>query len=138
MVLLRRGMKLKLLIMFLQICFLCVFQVIGTFFSAMFRLPIPGSIVGLVLLFLLLQLKIVKVSWVDIGANWLLAEMVLFFVPSAVGVIQYKKILEFQGIKIMLVIVLSTIFVMAFTGLSAEILARRKKGRKYGTVAIHR
>lgn len=130
-------MKLKLLIMFSQICFLFVFQIIGSLISGMLKLPIPGSILGLVLLFILLQLKIVKISWVDIGAKWLLADMVLFFVPSAVGIIQYKNILELQGIKIMLVIVLSTIFVMAFTGLSAEILTKRGEKRKYGTNTIH-
>lgn len=45
-------------------------------------LHLPGSVLGLLLLFLLLQVKIVKVEWVELGAALLLAQLLLFsFLP---------------------------------------------------------
>ncbi|QWI72951.1 CidA/LrgA family holin-like protein (plasmid) [Bacillus mycoides] len=112
----------------LQICLLYILYVIGEFLSSSLNLSIPGSILGLFLLFLLLHLKVIKLHWVDIGATWLLSELILFFVPSAVGIVEYKQIMEsIQGVKIVLVIILSTLVVMAFTGLSAEFLSKFRK-----------
>jgi holin-like protein len=122
----------------MQVCFLYILLIIGNFLSSVLHLPIPGSIIGLFLLFLLLSLKMIKVAWVDLGATWLLSELLLFFVPSAVGIVQYKQIMGIQGIKIVLVIILSTLVVMAFTGLSAEILSKFRRGGKRGTASADR
>ena len=51
-----------------------------------FHLPLAGSIVGLFLFYLLLQFKIVPLTWVEDGANFLLKTMVFFFIPSVVGI----------------------------------------------------
>lgn len=41
-------------------------------------IPIPASMIGLIVLFITLKLKIVKIEWVEKGATWLLAELLLF------------------------------------------------------------
>ncbi|WNB92620.1 CidA/LrgA family holin-like protein [Bacillus sp. NEB1478] len=115
------------LIRVLQVGILIFFYLIGNAITKYLHLPIPGSIVGLILLFLLLQFKVVKLEWVELGATFLLSELLLFFVPSAVGIIQYEKILSVYGIKLVLVIVLSTIAVMACTGLSSELFSKLRK-----------
>ncbi|WP_019535488.1 CidA/LrgA family protein [Paenibacillus ginsengihumi] len=91
---------------------------------------IPGSILGIGLVFALLQLKILKLEWIDLGAKWLLAEMLLFFIPPAAGMIQYKELLLDSGLRILLVIVCSTVVVMACSGLLTERLARVRKGER--------
>ncbi|MDP9579886.1 MULTISPECIES: CidA/LrgA family protein [Priestia] len=121
-----------------QICFLYVFLMVGNFLNNYLDLSIPGSILGLLVLFFLLQFKVVKIEWVELGATWLLAELLLFFVPSAVGVTQYKQIMGFQGIKIVLVIVLSTLVVMAFTGLSSKFLSKLRKDVKHESISTNR
>ncbi|WP_429889196.1 CidA/LrgA family protein [Heyndrickxia ginsengihumi] len=115
----------------IQICFLYVLFMIGNFIATSFHISIPGSIIGLVILFVLLQSKIIRVEWVDLGANWLIAELLLFFVPSAVGVMKYKQMLGLEGVKIFLIIILSTIVVMIFTGFTAEILSKLRKDVKH-------
>ncbi|MGD8190452.1 CidA/LrgA family holin-like protein [Brevibacillus ginsengisoli] len=91
------------------------------------HLHIPGSILGFILMFLLLQLKLIRLEWVELGANLLLAELLLFFIPSAAGIIQYTNILYDSGVRILLVVILSMVTVMAFTGLFAQALARRRE-----------
>lgn len=41
--------------------------------------PVPGSIVGIGMLFALLKCKIIRLEWIELGSQWLLAEMLLFF-----------------------------------------------------------
>ncbi|MFD0049711.1 CidA/LrgA family protein [Actinomycetes bacterium NPDC127524] len=115
-----------------QIIFISLFQAAGEILSGVLKLPIPRSIVGLLLLFLFLQFKWIKIEWVELGASLLITEMMLFFIPSAAGIIQYKSILGIQGIKIMLVIALSTLLVMIFTGGTAELLSKLRKDGKNG------
>lgn len=90
-------------------------------------LRIPSSLLGLVILFILLQTNIVRLEWVDLGAKWLLAEMLLFFVPSVVGVIQYPELITRSGVYLLIIIVLGTFAVMAVTGLLTRSLARKKE-----------
>nr|WP_223067361.1 CidA/LrgA family holin-like protein [Paenibacillus caui] len=95
--------------------------------SELLHLRIPGSILGIVLIFILLQTKVIKLEWIERGANWLLAELLLFFIPSAVGVMQYIPLLESEGLQILLVVVLSTVVVMLSSGMVAARIAKRKE-----------
>ncbi|MFH5187068.1 CidA/LrgA family holin-like protein [Paenibacillus sp. TAB 01] len=90
---------------------------------------VPGSILGLALVFVSLQLKLIKLEWIDLGAKWLLAEMLLFFIPPAAGMIQYKTLLLGSGFRILLVVVVSTIMVMLCAGLLAEWIAKPKENK---------
>ncbi|MEB2300909.1 CidA/LrgA family holin-like protein [Lysinibacillus xylanilyticus] len=111
-----------------QIGYLYVILFVGNSIARLLHLPIPGSIIGLVLLFLLLQFHIIKLEWIELGAGLLLSELLLFFIPSAIGVIDYTALFGVQGVKAVLVIVLSAIVVMFATGFTAQLLGQRKKG----------
>jgi holin-like protein len=103
----------------------------GNWVSKLTHLPIPGSIVGLILLFALLQLRMVKLQWVEVGGNWLISNMLLFFVPSALGIIQYGSLVKTEGLQLVLVIGMSTAAVMITTGLFAEKFTQwKRKGEK--------
>ncbi|MGN4124103.1 CidA/LrgA family holin-like protein [Lysinibacillus sphaericus] len=111
-----------------QIGYLYILLFVGNSIARILHLPIPGSIIGLVLLFLLLQFHIIKLEWVELGAGLLLSELLLFFIPSAIGVINYDALFGVQGMKVVLVIVVSAIVVMLVTGYTAQWLEQRKKG----------
>ncbi|MGA3602584.1 CidA/LrgA family holin-like protein [Lysinibacillus agricola] len=111
-----------------QIGYLYVLLFVGNSIARLLHLPIPGSIVGLVLLFLLLQFHIIKREWIELGAGLLLSELLLFFIPSAIGVIDYDSLFGAQGVKAVLVIVVSAIVVMFATGFTAQWLEQRRKG----------
>lgn len=109
-----------------QIVLLCIFSIVMNKLVDFLHIRIPGSILGVILLFALLQSKIIRLEWIEVGGKWLLTELLLFFIPSAVGIMKYKNMLMDNGIYILLVIILSTLLVMACTGILANIIAERK------------
>jgi holin-like protein len=115
----------------LQVLFIHVFLFLGAALKEINPLPIPASMFGLILLFLVLYLKIVKLEWVEKGAKWLMAELLLFFVPSAVGIVNYDEILSLQGAEIVLLIGVSTVIVLGMTALVAERITGRKRGEQH-------
>ncbi|WP_072669884.1 MULTISPECIES: CidA/LrgA family protein [Vibrio] len=104
-----------------------------------FHLPLPANLTGMLLLLALVFSKIVNVEWLRRGAAWLLAEMLLFFVPAVVAVVNYQPLVREQGGRIILVLVLSTVLVIAITAWVVDRLyrlelklARRKSNKLAG------
>lgn len=79
------------------------------------HLPLPANLVGMVLMLALIVCRVVPLKWVRAGSRWLLAEMLLFFVPAVVAVVNYAQLLMVDGWRIFLVIALSTMMVLAAT-----------------------
>lgn len=117
----------KIITIILQILFIHIFLFLGSAVKAIIPIPIPSAMVGLLLLFLSLLLGIVKLEWVEQGGNWLLAELLLFFVPSAVGIVNYDEMLSWQGFMSVLLIGLSTFIVIGSTAFIAEKLNNWKE-----------
>ncbi|MEX3619372.1 CidA/LrgA family protein [Paenibacillus glucanolyticus] len=93
------------------------------------HLGIPGSILGIAVVFILLETKILRLEWIELGANWLLAELLLFFIPAAVGIMKYFPMLEAEGLQILVVVLFSTVIVMVSSGLTARFISTRKERR---------
>ena len=83
-----------------------------------------GSIKGALALLALILLGWVRVEWFRAGAGWLLAEMLLFFVPAVVAVVNYQDLLLQEGWRIGLVLVISTTLVLGVTALVVDRLYR--------------
>lgn len=79
------------------------------------HLPLPANLVGMLMLLALIVCRIIPLNWVRAGARWLLAEMLLFFVPAVVAVVNYAQLLMVDGWRIFLVIGLSTMMVLGAT-----------------------
>ncbi|EOD2836865.1 CidA/LrgA family protein [Raoultella ornithinolytica] len=79
------------------------------------HLPLPANLVGMLMLLALIVCRVIPLKWVRAGARWLLAEMLLFFVPAVVAVVNYTQLLMVDGWRIMLVIALSTLMVLGAT-----------------------
>ncbi|MEW9701659.1 CidA/LrgA family protein [Paenibacillus sp. SI8] len=112
---------------------IALFIGIAKFSDALVRwlhIPVPGSIVGIVLLFGLLKTKIIRLHWVEKGSSWLLGEMLLFFIPAAVGIMNYKSLVIHSGLSITITIVGSTIVVMLCAGLMGEWAAKHHRKRR--------
>ncbi|BDP41988.1 hypothetical protein DAETH_19570 [Deinococcus aetherius] len=65
------------------------FAALGTALVSALRLPLPGSVVGMVLLWAALSLGVVRLHWIEDAADGLLATLGLLFVPATVGVVEY-------------------------------------------------
>ena len=79
------------------------------------HLPLPANLVGMLMMLALIVCRVIPLNWVRAGARWLLAEMLLFFVPAVVAVVNYAQLLMVDGWRIFLVIGLSTTMVLGAT-----------------------
>ena len=68
-----------------QFCIILAFSFAGEILNCLIPLPVPASIYGLLLMFLALEFKIIKVHHVKEVSSFLLGIMSIFFVPSSVG-----------------------------------------------------
>ena len=71
------------------------------------HLPIVSGVLGFFILLFLLETQWIRLEQVEHGANLLLTELLLFFIPPVVGVIQYQQLLMSSGWKIVIIIFIS-------------------------------
>lgn len=94
---------------------------------------IPPGIVGIAIALALLGLGLLRREWVADGATWLLREMLLFFIPVTIAIIQYPSLMLEHGFSILWVIVASTACVMISTAFAVDLcwrLERRWRGKQ--------
>lgn len=113
--------------MMTHIFFLYALLLIGNFLQNVFHLFIPGSIIGMLLLFLLLKTGIIKMKWMEEGTSLLLRHLTLFFIPVTIGFMEYLELFSGRGILLLLIIVISTALVMGIGGAVSERLAHGKE-----------
>src|SRR5690554_7001689 len=106
----------KIFMITIQVIGLYLFNLLGEVISSLLKLPLPGSIVGLLLLFLCLHYKIIPEKYIKEGVGFLLALLPLFFIPATVGIIQYPEFLSGKGIILIVVVMISTFITMIVAG----------------------
>ena len=95
---------------------LLLMQSAGEALSHFLQLPVPGPVVGMVLLLLALRWAPVQQA-IAPAAGFLLTHLSLLFVPVGVGVMTHLALLSTHGLRLVVVIVLSTWIGMAVTAL---------------------
>ena len=108
-----------------------VISLIGELLNYLIPLPIPSSIYGLVIMFLCLHFKIIKVADVKKTAVFLIEIMPLMFIPAAVGIIESWDIIKPNVIAYAIITIVSTVLVMAVAGRVTQwVIRHSKKGDK--------
>lgn len=110
------------------ITLLLLYQLLGEVIVLFLGLPIPGPVIGMILLLMTLLLKgRVPVS-LDTSSSTLLGHLSLLFIPAGVGLMVHFELIVNQWIPIVLTLILSTIFTMMMTAgimlLSLRLFAR--------------
>ena len=113
----------------LELCGLGALWGVGTWLATSFVLPVPGGVVGLAMLLLLLAARIVEPEWLQGGVRLLLGEMLLFFIPALLSLLDYGPLLRQEGVRILLAILLSTMLTMVATAYTVDWMFRRR-GRR--------
>lgn len=116
-----------------QIAIIIVISYIGSLLQTLLHIPLAGSIVGMILLYLLLEFKIIRMDWISEGAEFLLATMVFFFIPSVVGIMDVVSNITRSYIIFFLLIIVGTSCVALVSGYIAEKMVKQpdvKKGNQ--------
>lgn len=99
-----------------QLSFLWIIYYLSTLLVTTCHLPIPGSVLGMLGLFILLTTGIVKEEWLTTVANPLLKHLAFFFIPIAVGLMEWGELFLEKGYLLFFPLVLSTIVALLITG----------------------
>ncbi len=108
----------------LQLGALVGFWGLGQAIVQALRLPVPGGVVGMAAVLALLLTRRLSLGSVRRGAEWLMAEMLLFFVPAVMAVLDHSEFVGVLGLKLLAVILTGTLCVMAATALAVDLCAR--------------
>ena len=103
------------------LAWLLVFQSIGELLSRGFSLPFPGPVIGMVLLLIGLHSELVR-GPVSVCADFLLSHLSLLFVPVGVGVMTHLSLIAQYGLRMLVVIVVSTLAGLLVTVLAMHLL----------------
>ena len=108
---------------------LLVLQSLGEVLARGLALPFPGPVVGMVLLLLALRWRLVREP-VAVCADFLLSHLSLLFVPVGVGVMTHLSLVSQYGVRMLVVIVVSTLAGLAVTVLTLHLLRNRAESGK--------
>ncbi len=113
-----------------QLMIILLFSFIGELLNSIIPLSIPASIYGMILLFIALATKIIKLEQIEDTAEYLLSIMLIFFVPSAVGIMDTFFTYQSSMLPIIIIVIISTITVLIVTGITSQLIIKltSKKG----------
>ncbi|MDO4427003.1 MAG: CidA/LrgA family protein [Moraxella sp.] len=96
------------------VVFGCLF--VGEVFIHLTGLPLPPSIIGLLLLFMLLSLKWVSLEKLQAVAKTMLDYLAFMIVPACISIMQYLDVIKRDAVPLVLGTLLSTLLVLIVTG----------------------
>ena len=81
------------------------------------NIAFPAPILGIIILFVLLKIGLIKENWIENFCNFMLKNMILFFIPIFVGIISYTDLISKNLLAIIMTIFITTTLVMVAVGL---------------------
>lgn len=110
-----------------ELAVILCFTLLGELVRLAVPLPVPAGIYGLLLLFLSLVLGIVKLEQVAHTGRYILEVMIVMFIAPGVGIIKNWGLLSTVLLPYCAIVLISTVAVMAVTGLAAQRLVKKEE-----------
>ncbi|AIQ17646.1 MULTISPECIES: CidA/LrgA family protein [Paenibacillus] len=130
----------KIIRIIAEVGILYAFYLAGDYLQKLLHLPVPGSIVGLLLLFILLLCKIVPLKLIENGSSFILAYLPMFFIPATAGIMNHLDIFSGRGLLLIAILVVSSVLTMVVTAHSSQWFtgrsARRRSRNSYRTGSL--
>lgn len=122
------GMTTYLEVFFLkslkQLMIILLAYMLGAIIQSVFNLPIPGTVLGLIFLFIGLYTKIIKIEMIEDICNTLISHMAFLFLPAGVGLMTSFGLLKGKVISFLIIIFVSTIVVWLVTAYVVKLLRK--------------
>ena len=116
--------------LFAELAVLLGLYLLGCQIAAWLAWPIPGGVIGMALLLLAFAFGWVKPAALQLGAGLLMAEMLLFFIPALMSLLDYGALLRDDGWRILLVNGACTLMVMLVTAFTVELAVRLRRSHE--------
>ena len=104
---------------------LLIYQLVGEVLVQLTGLPVPGPVVGMLLLFITLMVRKGAPDVLRGTAQQLLSHLSLLFVPAGVGVMLHFGRLGAEWLALAVALVASTVLTIAVTAVVMRLLQRR-------------
>lgn len=114
--------------LYVQLMIIFMISLVGEGISSAFHLPIPGSIIGLVLLFLALQFKLLRLRHISMVGNFLLANMTILFLPPAVGIMDKFQVIAPYLLPIILIVLGAIVLNVCVIAVVVQLIKTRFEG----------
>ncbi|WP_311154304.1 CidA/LrgA family protein [uncultured Streptococcus sp.] len=114
--------------LYVQLMIIFMISLVGEGISSVFHLPVPGSIIGLVLLFLALQFKLLRLRHISMVGNFLLANMTILFLPPAVGIMDKFQVIEPYLLPIILIVLGAIVLNVCVIAVVVQLIKTRFEG----------
>jgi len=114
--------------LYVQLMIIFMISLVGEGISSVFPLPVPGSIIGLVLLFLALQFKLLRLRHISMVGNFLLANMTILFLPPAVGIMDKFQVIAPYLLPIILIILGAIVLNVCVIAVVVQLIKTRFEG----------
>ena len=114
--------------LYVQLMIIFMISLVGEGISSVFNLPVPGSIIGLVLLFLALQFKLLRLRHISMVGNFLLANMTILFLPPAVGIMDKFQVIAPYLLPIILIVLGAIVLNVCVIAVVVQLIKTRFEG----------
>ena len=114
--------------LYVQLMIIFMISLVGEGISSVFHLPVPASIIGLVLLFLALQFKILRLRHISMVGNFLLANMTILFLPPAVGIMDKFQVIAPYLLPIILIVLGAIVLNVCVIAVVVQLIKTRFEG----------
>jgi hypothetical protein len=111
-----------------EIMYILIFSLIGELLSKGLKLPIPGSVIGMIILFIFLELKFLKMKKIEKVGEFLLENLGILFVPAGVGIMSKFNFIKEIWLSFFLIAIFTTIFSLIVTVKIVEFVKNRFEG----------
>ena len=111
-----------------QIVIILLVSFAGELLNYCLPLPIPASIYGIVILFCLLEFKVIPLRAVKETGDFLVSIMPVMFIPAAVGLMEDWPVLRTNWLAYLVIMGVTTVVVMAVSGWVTQWVIRRRNG----------
>ena len=103
----------------------------GALISSLLPISVPANVIGLILLFILLCLHVIKPRHIEKSGNFLLQNMAFFFVPAGVGIMDNYSYVSGSVLPLLLISLITMILTFAVTAYTVMAMIRlQERGKK--------
>ncbi len=110
-----------------QMLIIIVIYQLGNQIAQFFQLKVPGNVIGIVILFVLLWMGVIKTEQIEMAAGWLLKHLGFFFIPISVGLMTLGDILVNKGLYILFILMVSAFIGLLAAGKATQSVIMKKE-----------
>lgn len=120
----------KAVLFLVQLFLIWTIYILSDFIVSFLHLPVPASVFGMILLYLLLLSGIIQVRYIERAASFFNKHLAFFFIPFAVGLMNYGGLIQSSGLQLLIMIAGSSIVGLLITSGLTQYLSRREEVKR--------